>query len=51
MLGCIWLSLNVVVLEKGVVVGCLVFVEDGDCIDCIKMGVGGKVIFFNIDKV
>lgn len=51
MLGCTRSSLNVVASEKGVVVGRLVFVEDGDRIDCTKMGVGGKAIPPNIDKV
>eukprot|EP00983_Pelagomonas_calceolata_P087720 1157016-Pelagomonas_calceolata.AAC.9 len=37
--------------EKGVVVGRLTFVEDGDLINCSKMGVGGKAIPPNIDKV
>lgn len=51
MLGCTRSSLNVVASEKGVVVGRLQFVEDGDEIDCTKMGVGGKAIPPNIDKV
>jgi meiotic recombination protein SPO11 len=37
--------------EKGVVVGRLTFREDGDHIDCRRMGVGGKAIPPNIDKV
>ena len=37
--------------EKGVVVGKLVYNEDGDEIDCTKMGIGGKAIPSNIDKV
>ena len=41
----------VVASEKGVVVGRLTFSEDGDAIDCSKMGVGGKAIPPNIDKV
>ena len=36
--------------EKGVVVGRLSFREDGDHIDCRRMGVGGKAIPPNIDK-
>lgn len=36
--------------EKGVVVGRLTFREDGDPIDCRRMGVGGKAIPPNIDK-
>ena len=41
----------VVASEKGVVVGRLTFREDGDHIDCRRMGVGGKAIPPNIDKV
>jgi meiotic recombination protein SPO11 len=41
----------VVASEKGVVVGRLQFKEDGDDIDCQKMGVGGKAIPPNVDKV
>lgn len=41
----------VVASEKGVVVGRLTFREDGDAIDCRRMGVGGKAIPPNIDKV
>jgi meiotic recombination protein SPO11 len=41
----------VVASEKGVVVGKLQFREDGDLIDCTKMGVGGKAIPPNVDKV
>ena len=37
--------------EKGVVVGRLTFTEDGDPIDCSRMGVGGKAIPPNVDKV
>ena len=51
MLGCTRSSLNVVASEKGVVVGRLTFEEDGDPIDCKRMGVGGKAIPPNIDKV
>lgn len=51
MVGCTRTSLNVVASEKGVVVGRLTFREDGDLIDCTKMGVGGKAIPPNIDKV
>ncbi len=42
---------TVVASEKGVVVGRLTFTEDGDLIDCTRMGVGGKAIPPNIDKV
>ncbi|CAG9462033.1 unnamed protein product [Pedinophyceae sp. YPF-701] len=51
MLGCTRSSLNVVASEKGVVVGRLQFTEDGDEIDCSRMGVGGKAIPPHIDKV
>lgn len=36
---------------KGVVVGCVNFVEDGDFIDCTKMGVGGKAIPSLVNKI
>jgi len=51
MLGCTRNSLHVVASEKGVVVGRLQYREDGDEIDCTRMGVGGKAIPSNIDKV
>lgn len=51
MLGCTRSSLNVVASEKGVVVGRLIFSDNGDRIDCTKMGVGGKAIPPNIDRV
>lgn len=51
MLRCTRSSLNVVASEKGVVVGCLHFADDGDPIDCTRMGVGGKTIPPNIDRV
>ena len=41
----------VVASEKGVVVGRLQFEEDGDPIDCQRMGIGGKAIPSNTDKV
>eukprot|EP00955_Chlamydomonas_euryale_P013091 141135-Chlamydomonas_euryale.AAC.1 len=40
----------VVASEKGVVVGRLQFEEDGDAIDCCRMGIGGKAIPPNVDK-
>lgn len=43
--------LAVVASEKGVVVGRLAYREDGDLIDCQRMGVGGKAIPPNVDKV
>ncbi|WCJ34597.1 DNA topoisomerase 6 subunit A [Euphorbia peplus] len=51
MLGCTRSSLNVVASEKGVVVGRLIFSDNGDMIDCTKMGMGGKAIPPNIDRV
>eukprot|EP00736_Rhodelphis_marinus_P000401 Rmarinus@m.10369 len=51
LLGCTRSSLKVVASDKGVVVGRLRFEEDGDLIDCTKMGVGGKAISPFIDKV
>ena len=51
LLGCTRNSLHVVASEKGVVVGRLRYKEDGDDIDCTKMGVGGKAIPSNVDKV
>ena len=50
LLGCTRNSLHVVASEKGVVVGRLRYKEDGDDIDCTKMGVGGKAIPSNVDK-
>lgn len=49
--GCTRTSLHVVASEKGVVVGRLQFREDGDEIDCSKMGVGGKAIPPYIDRI
>jgi meiotic recombination protein SPO11 len=51
MLGCTRTSLNVVASEKGVVVGQLIFKDDGDVIDCTKMGTGGKAISPCIDRI
>lgn len=51
MLGCTRSSLHVVASEKGVVVGRLTFREAGDHIDCQRMGIGGKAIPPNVDKV
>ncbi len=50
-LGWLVLLFAVVASEKGVVVGRLTFREDGDLIDCQRMGVGGKAIPPNVDKV
>ena len=51
MLGCTRTSLHVVASEKGVVVGRLTFTEDGDPIDCARMGVGGKAIPPQVERV
>jgi hypothetical protein len=48
---CLVFAATVVASEKGVVVGRLTFTEDGDHIDCRRMGVGGKAIPPNISKV
>ena len=44
-------SLHVVASDKGLVVGRIQFDEDGDPIDCTRMGVGGKAIPPYIDKI
>jgi len=51
MLGCTRASLNVVAAEKGIVVGQISFRDDGDLIDCTRMGVGGKAIPPSIERV
>mmetsp|Transcript_1470 Transcript_1470/g.2168 ORF Transcript_1470/g.2168 Transcript_1470/m.2168 type:complete len:413 (-) Transcript_1470:144-1382(-) len=51
MIGCTRSNLNVVASDKGLVVGRIQFTEDGDEIDCTKMGVGGKAIPPYIDKI
>lgn len=51
MIGCTRTNLHVVASDKGLVVGRLRFTEDGDEIDCSKMGVGGKAIPPYIDKI
>lgn len=50
-LGCPRSCLNVVAADKGLVVGRLSFDEDGDPIDCTRMGVTGKAIPSYIDKI
>jgi meiotic recombination protein SPO11 len=42
-LGATRTSLHVVASDKGIVVGRVRFRDDGDLIDCTRMGVGGKV--------
>ncbi|DAZ98839.1 TPA: hypothetical protein N0F65_000995 [Lagenidium giganteum] len=51
MVGCTRSSLNVVASEKGIVVGRITFRDDGDLINCTKMGVGGKAIPPYIDRI
>ncbi|GFH52110.1 topoisomerase [Chaetoceros tenuissimus] len=51
MVGCTRSNLHVVASDKGLVVGRISFIEDGDYIDCTKMGVGGKAIPPYIDKI
>mmetsp|Transcript_3985 Transcript_3985/g.4444 ORF Transcript_3985/g.4444 Transcript_3985/m.4444 type:complete len:450 (+) Transcript_3985:109-1458(+) len=51
MIGCTRSNLHVVASDKGLVVGRIQFEEDGDEIDCTKMGVGGKAIPPYIDKI
>lgn len=51
MIGCTRSNLHVVASDKGLVVGRVQFVEDGDPIDCTRMGVGGKAIPPYIDKI
>lgn len=51
MVGCTRSSLNVVASEKGIVVGRVSFRDDGDLIDCTRMGVGGKAIPPYIDRI
>jgi meiotic recombination protein SPO11 len=51
MIGCTRSNLHVVASEKGLVVGRIQFEEDGDYIDCTRMGVGGKAIPPYIDKI
>ncbi|KAJ8612379.1 hypothetical protein CTAYLR_007948 [Chrysophaeum taylorii] len=50
-IGCPRSCLNVVAADKGLVVGRLSFLEDGDPIDCTRMGVTGKAIPSYIDKI
>ena len=50
-IGCPRSCLNVVAADKGLVVGRLQFDEDGDPIDCTRMGVTGKAIPAYIDKI
>jgi len=50
-IGCTRSNLHVVASDKGLVVGRISFLEDGDFIDCTKMGVGGKAIPPYIDKI
>ena len=36
---------------QSLVIGCITFREDGDYIDCSKMGLGGKSIPGLVDKI
>jgi len=51
MVGCTRTSLNVVASEKGIVIGRVTFRDDGDLIDCARMGVGGKAIPPFVDRI
>uniref|UniRef100_A0A7S3K6B4 DNA topoisomerase (ATP-hydrolyzing) n=1 Tax=Aureoumbra lagunensis TaxID=44058 RepID=A0A7S3K6B4_9STRA len=51
MIGCPRNCLHVVAAEKGLVVGRLQFYEDGDLIDCTRMGITGKAIPSTVDKI
>jgi len=51
MLGCTRTSLHVVASDKGIVVGRLQFRDDGDLIDCMRMGIGGKAIPPFMDRI
>lgn len=50
-LGCTRHSLGVVASEKGTVVGRLQFRDDGDEIDCARIGVSGKSIPASIERI
>ena len=51
MVGCTRSNLHVVASDKGLVVGRVQFEEDGDYIDCTRLGVGGKAIPPYTDKI
>lgn len=51
MVGCTRTSLHVVASDKGIVVGRVSFRDDGDLIDCTRMGIGGKAIPPFIDRI
>jgi meiotic recombination protein SPO11 len=51
MVGCTRSCLNVVASAKGLVVGRVSFRDDGDLINCMAMGVGGKAIPPFMDKI
>ena len=50
-LGATRTSLHVVASDKGIVVGRVRFRDDGDLIDCTRMGIGGKAIPPFVDKI
>ena len=51
MLGCTRHSLMVTASEKGVVIGRVQFRDDGDDIDCTRMGGSGKNIPNSMDRI
>jgi hypothetical protein len=51
MLGCTRHSLMVTASEKGIVIGRVQFQDDGDDIDCTKMGGSGKNIPNSMDRI
>lgn len=50
MLGCTRLNLKIVAKEKGVVVGDLRYTENGDAVDCSKVGAIGKPHLFRYEE-
>ena len=51
MVGCTRTNLHVVASDKGLVVGRIQYYEDGDYIDCTRLGISGKAIPPHIDKI
>jgi meiotic recombination protein SPO11 len=51
MIGCTRSCLNIVASAKGLIVGRVSFRDDGDLINCMAMGVGGKAIPPFMDKI
>ncbi|XP_057444101.1 DNA topoisomerase 6 subunit A-like [Lotus japonicus] len=50
-LGCTRSNLHIVGASKGTVIGNLCFKEDGDLVDCAKLGLSGKSIPYHMAKV